>query len=259
MGTVVLCQWDHVLLISLSVLYCQLPALPADTPLQWWPVILSCLLGHPGTRAHHLSSFLTTVLQTDPSTTPVTPALSLFLFFPHSVFIWDLFLPVTSSLLCWNDLFSFLSSLFFFGNIFLLLLRFPFQPSSSHESSAASFLALLHTLLHLFFHPIIYTWQPSPLCWFPWIFRTRQWGEVKSPKTCNNCTWVQMPLQVCCLNGQVIQSIPFLLWIVIWTLQQKLMKKSKNSLLCIGNHCSRTAMALLDPSPATKKIYVSPL
>lgn len=113
MGTVVLCQWDHVLLISLSVLYCQLPALPADTPLQRWPVILSCLLGHPGTRAHHLSSFLTTVLQTDPSTTPVTPALSLFLFFPHSVFIWDLFLPVTSSLLCWNDLFSFLSSLFF--------------------------------------------------------------------------------------------------------------------------------------------------
>lgn len=34
LGTAILCQWIHVLLIALSVLYCQLPALPADTLLR---------------------------------------------------------------------------------------------------------------------------------------------------------------------------------------------------------------------------------
>lgn len=187
MGTVALCQWNHVLLISLSVLYCQLPALPADTPLRWWPVIPTCLLGHPGTRAHHLSSFLTTVLQTDPSSiSPVTPALSVFLSFPHSIFIWDLLLSAPR---CFVEMIYFLSSppFFFFFNIFCCCsdspssLQVPMNPLQP-----VFWLSSIHYFTSSFILSI-YTWQPSLLCWFPCPlypeYSGQDWGEVKSPKT----------------------------------------------------------------------------
>lgn len=75
---------------------------------QWrgWPAVPTCLLGHPGTRARHLSCFFITVLQTGPSSTGSYSSSPLFL----SIFIWDHLLPASSSLLCWNNVFSFLSS-----------------------------------------------------------------------------------------------------------------------------------------------------
>lgn len=187
MGTVALCQWNHVLLISLSVLYCQLLALPADTPLRWWPVIPTCLLGHPGTRAHHLSSFLTTVLQTDPSSiSPVTPALSVFLSFPHSIFIWDLLLSAPR---CFVEMIYFLSSPpFFFFLIFFAVAqiplpacRFPWILCSQFSGSPPYITSPLPSFYQYLLDSPPYS--VDFLVHYNPEYSGQDWGEVKSPKT----------------------------------------------------------------------------
>lgn len=79
-------------------------------------------------------------------------SLSLFLPFGHSAhFYWD-FLLVGSTLLCWNDVFSFLSP--FIWSLHCCFSDFLPNLQDSMNLLQPVFLALLHTLLHLSFHPI---------------------------------------------------------------------------------------------------------
>ena len=208
LGTAILCQWSHVLLVPLTVLYCQLLALPADTLLR--PAV-ERMGSHPHPPAGSPALITSPAFSSDcPLQYFYYSSSSLFL----PIFIWN-HLPVSSSLLCWNDIFSFLSSSLYlqFSPPFL---RFSFQPSGSHVSSAASFIALLYKLLHLSFLPIntyltvlCCSWFPGLL--YPGIFCTGMrggegWGRINQ----NHCTWVQMPLQVQGLRGQVIKKWPLI-------------------------------------------------
>lgn len=110
LGTAILCQWNHVLLIPLSLLHCQLPALPADTLLR--PAV-ERVASRPhlplgSSRDQRLSPLL--LFHYCPSDRPFQyccHSSSPLVFF---IFIWDYLLPATSSLLCRNNIFSFLSS-----------------------------------------------------------------------------------------------------------------------------------------------------
>lgn len=167
MGTAILCQWNHVLLISLLVLYCQLPALPADTPLQWWPVVPTCLLGHPWASAHHLSGFLITVLQTDlSSSSPVTPACHYFcplVILPIFTGIFFLLAPHY-----FVEMMYFLSSPLLF-EVYIVVSQISYPTFRILWIFCSQFFWLSST--HYFTFPSIlsiHTWQPSPVCcsWF---------------------------------------------------------------------------------------------
>lgn len=83
------------------------------------------------------------------------PNLSLFLSFAHSAhFYWDFLLLVGSSLLCWNDVFSFLSSSLLFA-VYTVVSQISYPTFRIIWIFCSQFfLALLHTLLHLSFHAI---------------------------------------------------------------------------------------------------------
>lgn len=172
---------------------------------QWrgLPAIPTCLLGHPGTSAHHLSCFLISVLQAGPSSTsPVTLAhlylcpflfgMVFFLFAPH----------------CFVEMTYFLSSHLLFIVIFsavsqipLPTFRFPWILCSQFYSSPPHITSpFLPSYQYTLDSPLHSVAPEFPVCYIPEYSAQgceEERDEVESPKAfvhgykchCNSKVW----------------------------------------------------------------------
>lgn len=154
-----------------------------------WPAIPTCLLGHPGTSAHHPSCFLISVLQTDPSGT--SPAAPVHLYFCPFFYGIAFFLSAPH---CFVEITYFLSSHLLFIAIFsavcqipLPTFRFPWilciQIYSSLPHITSSFLPSYQYTLDSPLHSVV---PYFPVYYIPNYSAQRcekEKNEAESPKT----------------------------------------------------------------------------